>query len=102
MMMRWRGSSVLSNTVSLVKYGTRSSPGIGGTAALDPVAMTKRRARIRAPSTATSRGPTKRAVPLITLTPSPSNRSTESFGAIAAITSWTCRLTAAKSTLGGA
>jgi hypothetical protein len=84
------------------EVGNALHPGIGGTAALDPVATTMRRARMRVPFTSSSRGPTKRAAPWITLTPRPSNRSTESFGAIAAITSWTWRLTAAKSTLGGA
>ena len=40
----------------------------------------------------------KRAAPAITRTPSPLKRSFESFGAIAAMTSCTCRCTLAKST----
>ena len=84
--IRWPGNARLSKIVSLVKYGTASIPGIGGIAADDPVAMTNRRAAtVRSPA-ATSVGPTKRAQSPITRTPSPSNRSTESFGAIAAMT----------------
>ena len=40
------GCSARSNTVSLVRYGTPSRPGIGGTAGREPVASTKRRARM--------------------------------------------------------
>ena len=67
-----------------------SSPGIGGTAGDEPVAITKRRALISTSSpTTTVRLSLKRAVPSITRTPRPAKRSFESFGAIAAITSCT-------------
>ena len=59
---------------------------MGGTIADDPVAITKRFAWITLPSASTVLGPVNLAAPRITLTPSPVNRSTESFGSIAAMT----------------
>ena len=50
-------------------------PGSGGRAGLDPVARTKRRARMRRSPAVTSRGPVKRARARITCTPSPAKRS---------------------------
>src|SRR6266568_4419528 len=97
---RRRGHSARSKMVSLVKYGTRSSPGIGGTAGEDPVASTKRRALISNSPTATVRLSLKRAAPTMTRTPSPLKRSTESLGAIAAMTRCTCSCTLPKSTCG--
>src|SRR5215831_9445271 len=63
--------------------------------------MTKRRAAISISSpTATVLRSLKRAAPAITRTPRPLKRSFESFGAIAAITSCTCRWTLPKSMSG--
>jgi hypothetical protein len=45
-------------------------------------------------------GPVKRAEARMTLTPRPVKRSSESLGAMASITSCTCRCTAAKSACG--
>ena len=98
MTIRCSGRVARSNTVSLVRYGTASSPGIGGSDGDDPVAITKRRAAISVPSPATTVSRSlKRAAAAITRTPRPVKRSLESFGAIAAITSCTCRWTLAKS-----
>ena len=67
------------------------------------VATTKRRARTRVPSSAsTSRGPVKRADWVSTLTPSSSNRSTLSWGAIAPMTPCTWSCTARNATSGRA
>ncbi len=77
-------------------------PGTGGTKGIEPVATTKRRARIRTSPAATSRGLTKRASARSTVTPMPAKRSAESCGAIAAIVSWTWSCTARKSISGGA
>ena len=90
MTMRCLGRSRASNTVSLVRYGVWSRPGIGGADGTEPVATTKRRALIsnRSPTT-TVAASLKQASPSITRTPSPVKRSLESFGAIAAMTSWT-------------
>jgi len=75
-------------------------PSTGGITGRDPVAMTKRRARIsNSPATTVLRS-AKRASAWMTRTPSAVKRSTESFGAIVAITSWTCRCTLRKSTSG--
>ena len=76
-----------SNTVSLVRCGVSASPGIGGSAGEEPVAITKRRALISNCSpTATVRLFLKRATPSITRTPRPPKRSRESFGAIVSMT----------------
>src|SRR5215472_5934071 len=100
--IRCSGRAVRSNTVSLVRCGTASSPAIGGSAGEEPVAMTKRRAAISMPSpTATVLRSLKRAAPAITRTPSPLKRSFESFGAIAAMTSCTWWWTLAKSISAG-
>jgi hypothetical protein len=61
-------------------------PGIGGTKGREPVAMTKRRAAITASPACTSVGEMKRPNSRITCTPSPSNRSWLSTGAMASIT----------------
>jgi hypothetical protein len=74
---------------------------MGGTLGEEPVAMTMRRASTRCSPAATWRGPAKRAEAAMTRTPSPSKRSTESVGAMAAMTPCTWRITAAKSTAGG-
>ena len=80
----------------------RRSPGIGGSDGDEPVAITKRRALISMPSPATTVARSlKRAAASITRTPRPVKRSLESFGAMAAITSCTCRRTLAKSTVAG-
>ena len=101
MTIRCSGRAARSNTVSLVRKGTPSPPcsgarpGIGGTAADEPVAITKRRALIVKPPASTSSGPVNLACSGITLTPRPVKRSTESFGSIAAITPRTCSRSAA-------
>ena len=46
MMMRCSGQVLRSKIVSLVRNGVSASPGIGGIAGEEPVAMTKRRALI--------------------------------------------------------
>ncbi len=102
MTMRCSGRTVFSNTLSLVRNGTSARPGIGGTVGAEPVAMTMRRAEIACSPALTSFGPVKRAAAAMTRTPSPVKRSTKSCGAIAAITPCTWRITAAKSTAGGA
>ena len=73
---------------------------MGGTAAVDPVAMTKYFARTSCVAERTSRRPAKVARSAITWTPSPVKRSTESCGAMVAMTSATWRFTAAKSMAG--
>ena len=70
---------------------------MGGMSGDDPVAITKRRALMRwSPASSVSRV-MKCPLALITLTPRPANLSTESFGAIAAMTPWTWSQTAAAS-----
>ena len=64
----------------------RRGPGSAAPPAVEPVAMTKRRALISISPTTTVRAIVKRAAPSITCTPRPVNRSLESFGAIAAMT----------------
>ena len=54
--IRCSGSTRLAKTVSLVRYGSRSSPGIGGTAGREPVAITNRRGRISTSPARTVRG----------------------------------------------
>ena len=67
---------------------------MGGTAGEEPVAMTKRRALMRwSPASTVSRLMNWPAA-WITLTPRPVNRSTELFGAMAAMTPWTWSCTA--------
>ena len=58
---RCSGCCGRSNRVSLVRNGTRSRPGIGGTAARLPAATTMRRAVMRRPSTSSASGATNRA-----------------------------------------
>ena len=77
-----------------------SRPGIGGTAAVLPAAMTMRRAVSRRPSTISASGATKRASPRSTVAPSARNRASESVGAMAAITPCTCSRTAFQSISG--
>jgi hypothetical protein len=84
----------------LVWCGVSASPGIGGTKGREPVAMTKRRARMRWGPASTSVSETKRARSRITWTPRPSNRSWLSTGAIVSITASTWSLAAAKSGAG--
>ena len=65
---------------------------MGGMAGEEPVAITKRRALMRvSPATTVSRLMNWPAA-LMTLTPRPVNRSTESLGAMAAMTpcTWSC------------
>jgi hypothetical protein len=62
--------------------------------------MTKRRARISCSPATTDLALRKRASSSITWTPSAVKRSTESFGAIAAMTEWTWLCTASKSIFG--
>ena len=95
MIKRCLGLSGFSNRVSLVRYGTSSSPVMVGSVGEDPVATTNRRARIRCVPTCTSRFETNRAKPWMTFTPNPSNRSTESWGAIVAIDPRTCSIASA-------
>jgi hypothetical protein len=92
MTMRWPICCWLSNRVSLVKYGTLSSPGMGGTAGDEPVAMTKRRAVIFASPATTVLASMNLAPAWMTRTPSPVKRSMESLGSMAAITllMWSC------------
>src|SRR5215813_22289 len=67
----------------------------------DPVAMTKRRAcTMTLLSTVTVAGSVKRAAPAMTCTPRLAKRSTESFGATAAITLRTWWYVREKSTFG--
>ena len=73
---------------------------MGGTRGAEPVAITKRRADTRAAPATSSRGPVKRPRSRSTVTPMPSKRSTESWGAMPAITPWTWSCTALKSTSG--
>ena len=68
----------------------------------EPVATTKRRARIRVSPASTSRGPVKRAPARTTVTPMASKRSTESCGAMDSITPRTWSCTAWKSISGAA
>ncbi len=75
-------------------------PGIGGTTGREPVAMTKRRARMANPPACTSSGEVKRAQARITRTPSPSNRSWLSMGAMVSMVRATWSLTAAEVDLG--
>ncbi len=98
---RCPGSTRLAKTVSLVKLGTVSMPGIGGTTGVEPVAITKRRGRISASPASTVRPSTKRASAAMTRTPSRSKRSAESLGASRAMTRSTLSATAAKSIRGG-
>jgi GAF domain-containing protein len=63
MMIKCRGNSRLSNTVSLVRKGAWARPGISGTIGDEPVAITKRRARISLPFACTRRGPVNLASP---------------------------------------
>ena len=97
-MMRWRGTSARSNTVSLMRCGVSRRPAIAGSIGEEPVAMTKWRARIARLFTATVRSSVKRAAPSMTCTPRPAMRWRAEFGATAPMTSFTCALTAAKST----
>ena len=64
------------------EIGDLVEPGIGGTAASEPVAMTKRRARISTRPASTVNLSRKLACAWITRTPSPVKRSTKSFGAM--------------------
>ena len=88
------GRSVRSNASAWVKYPTSSRPGMGGTAARVPVAITNRRAVMRRPSTSTSCGETNLASPSTTSTPMPRKRSGSSCGAMRARTSRTLSSTA--------
>ena len=97
---RCSGRSPRSKIVSLVRKGTSSRPGTGGTAAREPVASTARRGRIVTPPASIARSPVKRACALTTVTPRPSKRSTLSCGAMPAITPRTCSRTFRKSTSG--
>ena len=63
----------------------------GGITGEEPVAMTKRRALMRLSPARTVSRLMNRAAAGITRTPRPVKRSTESFGAMAAITPWMCR-----------
>mmetsp|Transcript_7835 Transcript_7835/g.13579 ORF Transcript_7835/g.13579 Transcript_7835/m.13579 type:complete len:218 (-) Transcript_7835:509-1162(-) len=58
------GSAVRLNKVALVRKGVCSKPGIGGTFARPPVAMTALRKRSRRSPTRSSWGPTKVACPM--------------------------------------
>ena len=71
---------------------------MGGAVGRDPVASTMRRLLMRCGPAESSVRPTKRASSFSTRTPNPSKRSTESLGAIAAITWVTWSMTLAKST----
>ena len=64
-------------------------PGIGGTKADEPVATTKRRAVNLRPAASISVGETNFAAASTTVQPSFWKRSTESCGAMAAMTLWT-------------
>ena len=66
MMARWAGFSASAKIVSLVWNGTVSRPGTGGTAAREPVAMTKNLARTSCEADRTSRRPAKAARSSIT------------------------------------
>ena len=60
----------------------------------EPVAITKRRAVMRAEPAWTVLRSTKWPASSITRTPSPVKRSTESLGAMTPMTPWTCACTA--------
>ncbi len=89
-----------SNTVSLVRYGTSATPGIGGTAGREPVAITNVFAVRRRPATSNAAGPVKRPSPKMTSTPRPRKRSGLSLGSISPITARTRVITRARSTCG--
>jgi hypothetical protein len=57
--------------VSFVSQGTGPRPGMSGTAAVEPAAMTQRRKVWRRPAASTVSGPTKWAEARITSTPMP-------------------------------
>ena len=95
---RWSGLSRRSKIVSLVWTVTSAIPSMGGTSGDDPVAMTNRRAAITVSPACTSVGEMKRPYSWITRTPSPSNRSTLSWGAMVAMTSATWFLATLKAT----
>ncbi len=78
MMPKRAGSSVSVNSVSLVRTRASSIPGIGGTKARAPVAITARAKRSVFPATSTVSGPEKLALPMKTSMPSSVKRRAES------------------------
>ena len=95
MISRWSGFSRRSKRVSLVSYGTLSSPGIGGTSGEEPVAMTIRRGLMIVSPAFTSLGERNSPYSRMTVTPSVSNRSWLSCGSIVAMAWATCSMAAA-------
>ena len=75
---RLGGSTVRSNTVSLVRKPASASPGIAGNIERDPVAIIAFLKRNRIPSTSTASPLVKRAVPKNTSMPSAARRAAES------------------------
>ena len=82
------------------RYGSWSSPAIGGTAARLPAAMTKRLAVMLRPSTDRVAGSRKRASPRSTVAPRARKRASESTGAISAMTPCTAARTLSQSIAG--
>ena len=81
---RRRGISVSVNTVSLVKGFASRKPGIGGIAALVPVATHALAKSKECVPTRMERGPQNLACPRNTSTPKPFNRAAESWALIPA------------------
>ena len=95
---RRRGSSRMAQSVSEVRKSTSAKPGISGTLARAPLAITMWRVRMRSPLTSTSQGDTSLASPATQSTPRAVKRSTESCGSMAAIFCCTRRMTCGKFT----